>query len=107
VRLDYPDGELQISAASGEVDQFAQLRAASFHPSPSDARDCKVSVHRLTAVDRAEPIPATLEASSGEGVRRIDLGASDGQALVPIEGGDFQVTVTFPRQSKLTIDIPI
>jgi amino acid permease len=105
VRLEYPDGEQRLRAASGELPEFPSLRRATFAPraegtEAAPARELKVWVHRVTPKKDSEAIPAHLEVHLGDETRHFDLELSHGQVVLPLTHASWRVDITLPRAAS-------
>ena len=91
VRLEYPSGERHDRAPSAVVPAFGSLRSATFEVPATGARELKVWAHRVSAEGESEALPAWVEVEQGGATRRLDLGLSGGQALLPMRPGPCRV----------------
>ena len=101
VRLEYPEGERRLRAASGEVPAFPSLRRAIFQARPNVgdtavASELKVWVHRVTQEQESQGVPAHLELRLGE-ARHVELELSRGQVVVPLTHAFWRVDMTLPK----------
>jgi amino acid permease len=105
VQLRYDGADRSSRAASGEIPDFAALRAAVFRwpPGPGagvndlrpDVRDVKVWTHALAPDGGDQALPAAGELRSGDVVTAYDLAALGGQVVLPLAGDGFEVRVAF------------
>jgi len=110
VRLRYDKGGESFRAASGEIPDFAALRAVSFRSLagsedgvadlPRAVRDVKIWTHALTRDGDDQALSAAGELCSGDVITGYDLGALGGQVILPLAGVGFQVQVAFQGSSK-------
>ena len=110
VRLRYDTDRECFQAASGEIPDFAALRAVSFRSPagtedgvahlPRAVRDVKIWTHALTRDGDDQALPAAGELSSGDVITGYDLGTLGGQVVLPLAGAGFQVQVAFQGPSK-------
>jgi hypothetical protein len=100
VRLTYASGECHSQAVAGEVPNFSDLQEASFRIPAGDARELKVWAFRLAPGNIAEGLPATLKVRCGEIVEQQDMRLSNGQALIPVEGGEAHLEVRLEMEKK-------
>jgi hypothetical protein len=102
-RLDSPEGERELQAASGDVPALSSLRGLTFTLPPTRARELKIWTHRVTPDGDSEPLPALVEVRCGSETRQVDLGLSRGQILLPISGEPCHLQFTF-NQRRQTSD---
>jgi amino acid permease len=105
VQLRYDKTDRRCRAASGEIPDFAALRAAGVRwpPGPEggpvdlppDARDVKIWAHALALDGGDQVLPAVAEFRSGNVVTPYDLGALGGQVVLPLAGAPFEVQLAF------------
>ena len=110
VRLRYDKGGECFRAASGEIPDFAALRAVSFRSLagseegvadlPRAVRDVKIWTHALTSDGDDQALPAAGELCSGDVITGYDLGTLGGQVVLPLAGTGFEVQVAFQGPSK-------
>jgi amino acid permease len=101
VRLLYPEGERRLTAAAGEVSAFPSLQRVTFAPLPQGgdtalAGELKVWVHRVTAEQDSQGIPAHLEAQLGEETRTFDLELFGGHVVLPLTHASWRAEITLP-----------
>ena len=110
VRLRYDKGDECFRAASGEIPDFAALRAVSFRSLagsedgvadlPRAVRDVKIWTHALTRDGDDQALPTAGELCSGDVITGYNLGAPGGQVVLPLAGIGFEVQVAFQGPSK-------
>lgn len=109
VQLCYDQVDRCSRAASGEIPDFAALRAANFRSLPGSeagaadlppgVRDVKVWTHALTHDGDDQALAATGELRSGDAVTTYDLGTLGGQVVLSLDGAGFEVQVAFQGPS--------
>jgi hypothetical protein len=85
--------EPQRSAAEGSLPSLSRLRAVHFGLPASDATEIKIWVHRVTSIGESIGIPATVTMTNGDDSRLVDLGLSNGWAVLPIGPAATQVSI--------------
>jgi hypothetical protein len=110
VHLCYDHADRRFRAASGEIADFAALRAAEFASPPGpeagvanlppDIRDVKVWTHACTPDGGDQGLQAAGELRTGDAVAAFDLGTLDGQVVLPLSDAGFEVQVAFPGPAK-------
>lgn len=95
--LGYPDEVSRVHTASGEIPWVSALRHASFQLPATEARELKVWAHTITSPGDSEGIPALLAVQHEFETQEYDLGLSDGQVVLPLEGKPVRITIKLPR----------
>jgi hypothetical protein len=95
VWLEYVPGEQRVAAVGGEAREFAHLHSATFRLAQTRARELKAWVHQVMLDGESEALPARLEIRSGRFDQKRDLRRFDGQVLVPLDGCECEVQITF------------
>jgi len=85
VRLTYLDGERSLRAATANVEDFSQLRSATFQLQLRRARELKVWVHLITHEGSSRRIHARLHLSAGAETRQIEPDVFGGQMILPLD----------------------
>lgn len=100
VRLAYAESERVMTAASGELPDFGDLRQMEVELTSLTARDLKVWVHQITPEGQSESLPVLAEIRSGDAVRSVDLRLTGGQAVLLLSAPACYVTLFFdsPRE---------
>jgi hypothetical protein len=105
VQLVYGTRTHTLTTTSGEVPDFDELRQVTFDLPTIAAHDLKIWAHRATPDGLSESLHATAEVRSGASRRAADLGANDGQAVLPLDGPAGGVTLRFDAlDSANTLD---
>jgi amino acid permease len=95
VQLVYGTRTHTLTTTSGEVPDFDELRQVTFDLPTIVAHDLKIWAHRVTPDGLSESLHATAEVRSGASSRAADLGANDGQTVLPLDGPAGGVTLRF------------
>lgn len=95
VRLVYGASERVLTAASGDLTDFGDLRQIVFDLPAAAARDLKVWAHRVTPDGLSESLPAMAEVRCGDANRIVVLPLTGGQAVLPWAGPAVCVTLHF------------
>jgi hypothetical protein len=94
LRLDYRAGDGDIRAAVGAPGPPGMPGAAHLQLPATSARQLKVWTHRVSSAGDSEPLAARVELCDAGETCRVDLGESDGQAVVPLSGAPCQMDIT-------------
>jgi hypothetical protein len=97
VVLGHAGGERHLEAATVSLPRLSELEHAVLRMPSGAARELKVWAHQVTSDGSSEPLPVLAEIRCGEQTSRFDLALSNGQAVVPVSGGEIQVRLTFPE----------
>ena len=101
VRLTYPEGEQRYEAAGGDVPAFSSLRRAIFRPKRGEsATALKMWVHRITPEGNSEGMAGLLSVRQGNETRQFDLKLSNGQVVLPVSPGEYQVEITLSETNE-------
>lgn len=83
VTLDYAGEERAYQTPRGVIPAFAGLCSAIFHLAGTKAPELLVWVHRVTAEDQSEALPALVKVTAGKETRAIQLDGTRQQLVVP------------------------
>jgi amino acid permease len=95
IEVEHAKGEDAHTSATATLPALSMLRHVTLRLPPSRARELKVWAHRITADGASEGVPALVEVQSAGETRRFDLRLGNGQAILPVTGGDCRVQINF------------
>ncbi len=96
VCLNFGQREQRLQAATGDIPDFASLRAATFQLPTTGASELKVWAHQITPEWASEALPARLTVNCGHEKQELDLGLG-GQVLLPLRGEPCQVAIAIGK----------
>jgi amino acid permease len=97
--LKYKNEEQQRQAANGDIPDFKNLRAITFHLPPAPAKELKLWLHQLTPEDFSESLSGRVTVQQGQEKQDIDLASSGGQAVLPLNGEACRVEIVLVEES--------
>jgi len=91
--LEFDAREGKLRAPVGVPTAFGVPRAVHLDLPAASVRQLKLWTHRLTAMGESTGLPAHVEIQCGGESRQLNLGATGGQAVVPVNGEPYQVHI--------------
>ena len=85
VYLDYKDSQTHLTAATGQISNFASLHSIRFHLPITKADELKVWAHKITPRWTSEALPAHGTVRFAGYLRELTFSHSDGQDLFAVE----------------------
>jgi amino acid permease len=92
--LEYRSGNVDVRAGVGTLGPLGVPRSAHLELPGTSARQLKVWTHRVTPTGDSEALAAHVEVRSGGESRQLDLHECAGQAVVPLSGTPYRVTIS-------------
>jgi amino acid permease len=102
IRLNYKSGEQQLRAATGDIPDFNNLRAITFHLPPTPATELKLWLHRLTPENFSKPLSGRVTVQQGQEKREIDVAAA-GQVILPLNGDVCRVEIVLVEEPVIDL----
>ncbi len=95
VHLVYAGSERVVTAASGELPDFGDLRQMQVELKALEARDVKIWAHHVTPEGQSESLPVLAEIRCSDAVCSADLRLTGGQAVLPLTAPACCITLYF------------
>ena len=99
VHLKYKNDEQHRHAAGGDIPNFKNLHAITFHLPPTPATELKLWLHQLTPEDFSESLSGRVTVQQGQEKREVDVASSAGQMILPLNGDACRVEITLVEES--------
>jgi hypothetical protein len=84
-----------VTAASGELPDFGDLRQMQVELKALEARDVKIWAHHVTPEGQSESLPVLAEIRCSDAVCSADLRLTGGQAVLPLTAPACCITLYF------------
>jgi hypothetical protein len=99
IHLKYKNDEQHLYTAGGEISNFDNLNAITFHLLPTPARELKIWLHQLTPEDFSERLSGRVTVQQGQEKHEVEVAPSDGQVTLPVTGEACQIEIGFGSKS--------
>jgi amino acid permease len=93
-------GERTLQGAATELPDLATLGAIEIDLPAGPATELKVWAHTITLEGLSERLAARLTVGDGMGVREVDLGASDGGVVLPLDCRPCRLRIALPAVAR-------
>jgi amino acid permease len=99
IRLTYKNDEHQRQATSGDIPDFKNLRAITFHLPPTPAKELKVWLHQITPENFSETLPGRVTVQQGQEQRMVEAAATAEPVILPLNGDAYRVEIALAQAS--------
>jgi hypothetical protein len=99
IHLKYKSDEQHLQAASGDIPDFNNLHAITFHLPPTPARELKLWLHQITMEDFSESLPGRAIVQQGQEKREVEVASSGGQVVLPLNGEACRIEIVLVEES--------